>query len=944
MPLDQIQTSERLVFDGALGLFTATVLAGAFALAAAWLLWRDRHRLGVGWAVTSWGLRMVAVGAALWMAIGPMQESVEQSTKAQSITLLADISQSMETIDPSDPSSAVRWKLALDTNEEPSVLALCDRARIAAGVASFECKKTQQQLAEHRPLRQLEAALKQARAALNRAQQHGEQIAIRLSGQGEDWEERVSRIESQLAGPIAEALEALEAALAAPNEAVVSQIAASLEILSENIAGVRRRFDSLARDLNEELVETQAANDQNNGQNIEELTRRERVGQVLDVLEQNVLTGLAGEVQIRRFHFDQKLQPFPANNGWEAATHVDADSNAPAAAPGRGTNLSAALMQLAEDRSTESTRFAILFTDGHHNDPDAPAPQDVAIDLTGLPVYIVPVGNVASVRDLRVHRVEAPSAVVEKDSAVIRAIVTALDCDGMSTTAVLRHEGKEIDRKELHFEGARVDRRVQFTVSAEEIGWQEYELLLEPLDGESSEANNSAPVSWEVVQDKFRILLADDVSQWEYRYLQQLFRRDSHVEFDELLFSPRLRGTGEMATNPRLPTSVDDWAVYDVVILGDLRARHLGRESQEALAEYVRQGHGHLILIAGQNHLPAEYVGQPLMELLPVESTPGVVRAEAHTLALTEEGRLHSALAIEDSASASAASWKEVYQRNPIHHLSPFCRPKKTARTLIRAVPVGAAVVVDENTAREEQQAFLCWHQVGAGRVVYLAAPRTYLLRFRRSDRMHHRFWGQMLRWITAANLGSGSELVRLTTNQARYYVNEPVEITAWLKDRTGRPLSGQPLHASARALDQTVATILLEPDPDVAGRYFNTMEDLAPGAYKIVLGGSVVENLVQSDQETQQIHRMISIESHDDLEMLDTRCNRALLEQVAELTGGQILPPTAISEVFQLASLSPEVHETVRRVPLWNRWANLWLVLGCLFAEWIVRKQKGLV
>jgi len=36
-------------------------------------------------------------------------------------------------------------------------------------------------------------------------------------------------------------------------------------------------------------------------------------------------------------------------------------------------------------------------------------------------------------------------------------------------------------------------------------------------------ANNYYPVSYEVVRDHLRILLADGVPRWEYRYLNQLF-------------------------------------------------------------------------------------------------------------------------------------------------------------------------------------------------------------------------------------------------------------------------------------------------------------------------------------------------------------------------------------------------------------------------------------
>ena len=150
-------------------------------------------------------------------------------------------------------------------------------------------------------------------------------------------------------------------------------------------------------------------------------------------------------------------------------------------------------------------------------------------------------------------------------------------------------------------------------------------------------------------------------------------------------------------------------------------------------------------------------------------------------------------------------------------------------------------------------------------------------------------------------------------------------------------------MEASARILNETSATISLKSDEQVPGRYFGTFKGLEPGAYEVILKGSVIEDLLAS-ANVPSVSSMISIEESDNIELLDTHPNLALLEQIAQITGGQVVPPTAISEVLQLASLSPEVNETVSRTPLWNRWMNLWIVLGCLFFEWIVRKQKGLV
>ncbi len=77
--------------------------------------------------------------------------------------------------------------------------------------------------------------------------------------------------------------------------------------------------------------------------------------------------------------------------------------------------------------------------------------------------------------------------------------------------------------------------------------------------------------------------------------------------------------------------------------------------------------------------------------------------------------------------------------------------------------------------------------------------------------------------------------------------------------------------------------------------------------------------------------------------ELVDTRCNRMMANQISDLTGGQALPPTAVSEVLALTNLTPVVTEATERKPLWDQWKYLWLVLGCLQIEWIIRKWRGL-
>jgi len=949
------QVVERLAWEGIVSGPTALALGVVLALVTAWFLWRERYALGPRWAAVFWLLRVVAFGCALWMLAGPTQLRIERTVTPQSVAIFADDSQSMDVIDLADPADSVRWQLAVDGESAASPVIRCDRMIVDLGAAASESQRLALMVKEHRPVKQLTAASASLAKLLGRAREHAAAIAESVGGEDATLAERADRIEAVLEGPAADSLAAVESVLAKSERALGDDLTVRLEQFSEAVAGARRRATVLAIDL----AQQSAGESSHDRSETDRMSRREKVGHTLDALQGSLEKKLAAGVRIRRFRFDSATAAIDSEQKWAQALDGSvtaaivppapnpddptAAENDAAAASGT-TNLSAVLTQLASANSSDATRMALILTDGRHNSPNAPPPQEVAAQLANLSVYMVPIGNAMQMRDVLLHRVEAPAVVTEKDSALIDVIVSGFDCDGESSAVVLRQEGREIDRQPIQFTGERGDQRARFKVPAKTAGWQEYLVEVEPVSDEANTANNYMPVSFEVVHDRTRVLLSDGVARWEYRYLNQLFRREEHVEFDELLFFPRVHGSGRLADRPEFPEDLEGWSRYDVVILGDVSPQQLSPASQQSLGEYVRRRGGNLIVIAGGNSMPAEFVNGPLMDLLPVERDPNVYPRQGYAIRLTDEGRFNSGLSIADSADGSVQAWHSTYERFPVFGLSDYSRPKSTARTLLTAIPEAAGEIASESDADEPSHAFLCWQRVGAGRVAYLAAPETYRLRWRLGDQLHHRFWGQFLRWMTAANSGAGTDLVRLQTDRTSYFPDDAVEVTAWLKDANGRPLSGETIEAEARTFGDHAVSVALESDPEVPGRYFGNLDRLAVGAYQVAVKGPIVDKLLPPGGENNQAVSTITVRSTGGVELLNTQCNRPLMEQVAEITGGQIIPPTAIDEVFQLVSFTPEVSERIERTPLWNRWTSLLLVLGCVFTEWIVRKSKGLV
>jgi hypothetical protein len=183
------------------------------------------------------------------MAVGPTLEKTESTSTPQSIAIVADQSESMSVVDPPDSAEEVRWTLAaeMETSDPlPGELAMiaADRAGVALAVANQHCQTTARMLVEHRPLDKLHGCLESVRVAVGRALKHCEIISSELAGSRDDLVDRIARVETLIAGPIAESLDAAEQAVTDRSDSVVEELTTSLGQLTDALSGAQRRIDS----------------------------------------------------------------------------------------------------------------------------------------------------------------------------------------------------------------------------------------------------------------------------------------------------------------------------------------------------------------------------------------------------------------------------------------------------------------------------------------------------------------------------------------------------------------------------------------------------------------------------------------------------------------------------------------------------------------------------
>jgi len=841
----------------------------------------------------------------LWMLAGPTMVTMTRQFKAKSVIILADGSGSMGMVDNLDGSgNTLLWCAA---QEDPALAAL---DRVIGKLSS-----AQSVVARMRQLNDTNSSLEQIRRSMEAAA--AELGELKLDGPHND---------PDLQAELGRASAFIQAGLAGGSVAragggtTQKQQDEKMEEMSSFIAGAVRRVERLSQQVASRREQAPTPREQSALTAELGRTRRDKVITWLDAAEKSWLGELETRMRVLRYKFASSVLPVP-DTDWRGALAVQTNLDL------HGTDLGAALDRAGQDASQQPVSAVVMITDGGHNAPDDP--REAAASLRGVPLFIVPIGSSVIPRDVLVHHIQCPRAAFKNDMVVVEAMVTAYDCKGEQVKVELLSDDVVVDSQTVTVAATVFDGRVSFQWKAAELGRHILKVRSVPVPKEFSLDNNEAQTEVEVMENTIRVLLADDLPRWEFRYLSMLFKRDKHVEFDQLLFEPA-DDSPDKAARESFPQDQKGWMKYRVVILGDVTPAELPPDQQEMLRKYVVEDGGNLIVIAGETAMPAAFAGQPLAEMIPSTEVP-VNPDQGFGLAVTAEGSVSVPTQLEDDPLASDRIWRDTSTRLPVYDLSPFSHPKPTSHVLI-------AASTPEQGA--DTRAFFSWQYVGAGRVVYLAAPISYQLRFGVGDLYHHRFWGQLLRWAIARDMSTGSRTVHLLTDKNRYEAGDQAQIVLRLNAEDGSAVTGAHCSVEAFRKDQSIKMIELHEESGSPGAYRGLFPHLPAGPLTLRAAGSTVQSLLAGEGRKEPVDHLINVDARGTTELSDPFCNLPLLNQIADASGGSVIPPASLQSALAGLDATPDPEDTeLGRSPVWDRWSFLWIFIGCITIEWLARR-----
>ena len=235
-------------------------------------------------------------------------------------------------------------------------------------------------------------------------------------------------------------------------------------------------------------------------------------------------------------------------------------------------------------------------------------------------------------------------------------------------------------------------------------------------------------------------------------------------------------------------------------------------------------------------------------------------------------------------------------------------------------------------------QPIVAVRRYGRGQVVYFGFNETWRLRRKYGERYYRQLWGQLIYRLGLGRALGGQKRFIARTDRKTYQAGDKVRIAVEAYNEDFEPLKDQkllarlvtPVEAGGAGGAPRKLSIPLSRDKV----FFETVLPVfAAGAHRLFVRDPVTmdESEVTFDVAPVSAERRSAVRNH------------ALQRALAEQTNGK---PYELHDIRRLIDdiSAPRITETSeRRLPLWNTWLVLILVLALMMTEWLVRKLQNL-
>lgn len=577
---------------------------------------------------------------------------------------------------------------------------------------------------------------------------------------------------------------------------------------------------------------------------------------------------------------------------------------------GERTDLAGAFRELRTLDPSRRPAAVVLLTDGNATTTENPIYEAQSL---GAPVFAIGIGDTNEPRDVRITQVVTNETAYLGTRVPAHVVLQSSGAAGSTVEVTLEHRGRVVDRATVRLEAGLGNRRLTLHFTPDSAGWHRSTVSVTRLPGEITTRNNSASFLTNILSDKRRVLIVSASPNQDAAFLRRSLASDSALTVVTRTGIP----TGGFLEGPLTPEEIRRANLLILVGIPDART------PDDVMRTLSRD----------------EFAATPVWYLPQRTTQTARLGALAPRLPATVEAVANTELSVFFSVPSSRRLHPIVRSVNggdPWAALPPLFRPAgsivpRPGAEVLATVRLGNKELTDPllivGRSGGRRSAVLFGYGLWRWK---LLAPSTEPAQDAADE-----FVGRMVRWLTATE---DERRIRVRPDREAFSSIEPPTFTGQVYDESLQPVSDADVEVIARGNGTTVSTILA---PLGNGQYAGALPSLAPGDYNataVVRSGGVV---LGEDRGRFSVGGI-------NVEFIETRLNRALLDGLAERTGGAVLTVGGLGSLVDLVRSSPEFRETevVRRSDL-DLWSHPWalaLVVLLLSIEWFLRKRTGML
>ncbi len=645
--------------------------------------------------------------------------------------------------------------------------------------------------------------------------------------------------------------------------------------------------------------------------------------------------------------------------------HVKAKGEAkaeevPLAADGRASYVGSSIVKVIKELGSDKIAAAIVLSDGQVTGGttlESVTREIVKARNLKIPVHAVTLGSRHPLIDLSIDEVNVGSDASLGDVMTFHVGITNQLADSLDTTInLLERDALDKEAKFKPVPGyprkltglARGKSKVDLPMIPEIEGERRFRIELPVDPREIDPNNNSYEVTVRIVKRTLRVLVVCGEPQREYFYMVPALLRDPIIQLSTFLQAADIDYTQQgNEVIERLPTTLDAWLRYDVVVLYDVDPNGVSVQQRAGIEHMVAKGGG-LLLITGRAQGLAKLIqvhAAKVRGLLPVEVDKNLhpnhdaVYDKPFKVERTLLGKNHPIMFVSSDPKTNEAVWK-TFPKLFWHH--PVVRAKAKAITLLKKT--------------DGDDCLMAVQRYGEGAVFCSLLDSLWLWRYPHESYDYDRFWTRAIRYLGESRLTGAQQQVALGTHKQVYSPGERVIVEMQVLDPA----------LMLQLKDERVSVEVTAPGNE---KFFVDMTPAADGTplysgvYLPRRVGAMTLRAKQAAPEGDTSGKPLFDVSHTfdvklrPLELAKTRANYEGMRKLADLSDGLhfcaepnrdgAVGDRGLDELASLPGLikkDPLVLSEEYPETLWDGWALVVLFLVLLACEWSLRKWWGLL